>query len=70
MLKLLNRYIMFGRCICEKYQSRDEKFPEPIDIIMYINDVVGFFFYYYEEILNIEFPGSSYFLILQNIIEK
>jgi hypothetical protein len=22
-------YIMFGRGICEKYQSRDEKFPEP-----------------------------------------
>jgi hypothetical protein len=21
---------MFGRDICEKYQSRDEKFPEPI----------------------------------------
>ena len=21
---------MFGRGICEKYQSRDEKFPEPI----------------------------------------
>jgi len=20
---------MFGRSICEKYQSRDEKFPEP-----------------------------------------
>ena len=26
---ILNRYIMFGRGICEKYQSRDEKFPEP-----------------------------------------
>ena len=25
----LYRYIMFGRCICEKYQSKDEKFPEP-----------------------------------------
>ena len=23
------RYIMFGRGICEKYQSRDEKFSEP-----------------------------------------
>ena len=23
---------MFGRGICEKYQSRDEKFPEPKDI--------------------------------------
>jgi hypothetical protein len=26
--KILNRYIMFGRGICKKYQSRDEKFPE------------------------------------------
>ena len=26
---VLYRYIMFGRGICEKYQSRDEKFPEP-----------------------------------------
>jgi len=26
---LLYRYIMFGRDICEKYQLRDEKFPEP-----------------------------------------
>jgi hypothetical protein len=26
---MLYRYIMFGRGICEKYQSRDEKFPEP-----------------------------------------
>jgi hypothetical protein len=26
---ILNRYIMFGRDICEKYQSRDEHFPEP-----------------------------------------
>jgi hypothetical protein len=25
----LNRYIMFRRGICEKNQSRDEKFPEP-----------------------------------------
>jgi hypothetical protein len=25
----LNRYIMFGRGICEKYQSIDGKFPEP-----------------------------------------
>ena len=24
----MNRYIMFGRGICEKYQSRDETFPE------------------------------------------
>ena len=29
-VSILNRYIMFGRDICEKYQSRDEKFPEPI----------------------------------------
>jgi hypothetical protein len=27
--RILYRYIMFGRGICEKYQSRDEKFPEP-----------------------------------------
>jgi hypothetical protein len=27
---IMNRYIMFGRGICEKYQSRNEKFPEPI----------------------------------------
>ena len=27
--EILNRYIMFGRGICEKYQSRDEKSPEP-----------------------------------------
>ena len=26
---IIYRYIMFGRGICEKYQSRDEKFPEP-----------------------------------------
>ena len=26
---ILNRYIMFGRGMCEKYQSRDDKFPEP-----------------------------------------
>jgi hypothetical protein len=25
---ILYRYIMLGRGICEKYQSRDEKFPE------------------------------------------
>jgi hypothetical protein len=25
---ILYRYIMFGRSICKKYQSRDEKFPE------------------------------------------
>ena len=24
---ILNRYIMFGRGICEKYQSRDKQFP-------------------------------------------
>jgi hypothetical protein len=29
MALILNRYIMFGRGICEKYQSRDEIFPEP-----------------------------------------
>jgi hypothetical protein len=29
-VSILNRYIMFGRDICEKYQSRDEKFPGPI----------------------------------------
>ena len=28
---LLNRYIMFGRGICEKYQWRDEKFSKPND---------------------------------------
>ena len=26
---ILYRYIMFGRGICEKYHTRDEKFPEP-----------------------------------------
>jgi hypothetical protein len=26
---ILNRYIMFGRGICEKYQSKDEKSPGP-----------------------------------------
>ena len=26
---IIYRYIMFGRGICEKYQSRDENFPEP-----------------------------------------
>jgi hypothetical protein len=26
---ILNRYIMFGRGICEKYPSRDEAFPKP-----------------------------------------
>ena len=25
----MNRYIMFGRGICEKYPSGDEKLPEP-----------------------------------------
>jgi hypothetical protein len=29
IIGILYRYIMFGRGICEKYQSRDEKFPEP-----------------------------------------
>jgi hypothetical protein len=29
---ILNRYIMFGRGICEKYQSRDEKFILKIGI--------------------------------------
>jgi hypothetical protein len=29
--ELLYRYIMFERGICEKYQSKDEKFPEPND---------------------------------------
>jgi hypothetical protein len=28
--RILKRYIMFGRGTCEKYQSRDEQFPEPI----------------------------------------
>jgi hypothetical protein len=28
--EILNRYIMFGRGICGKYQSRDEQFPKPI----------------------------------------
>ena len=28
-LNILYRYIMFGRGICKKYQSRDETFPEP-----------------------------------------
>ena len=26
---ILYRYIMIGRGICEKYQSRDEKFSQP-----------------------------------------
>ena len=26
---ILYKYIMFGRGICEKYHSRDEKIPEP-----------------------------------------
>jgi hypothetical protein len=26
---ILYRYIMFGRGICEKYQSRDDKFSQP-----------------------------------------
>ena len=30
---IFNRYIMFGRGICEKYQSRDEQFPEPSHFI-------------------------------------
>ena len=29
VLIVIYKYIMFGRGICEKYQSRDEKFPEP-----------------------------------------
>ena len=28
--EILNRYIMFGKGICRKYQSRDEQFPKPI----------------------------------------
>jgi hypothetical protein len=28
-MDIMNRYIMLGRGICEKYKSRDEKFPEP-----------------------------------------
>jgi hypothetical protein len=30
------RYIMFGRGICEKYQSRDEKFPEPTIVTTFV----------------------------------
>jgi hypothetical protein len=26
---ILYRYIMLGRGICDQYQSRDEKYPEP-----------------------------------------
>jgi hypothetical protein len=29
VVRIIYRYIMFGRGICEKYQLRDEKFPEP-----------------------------------------
>ena len=29
VLIVIYKYIMFGKGICEKYQSRDEKFPEP-----------------------------------------
>jgi hypothetical protein len=29
VLIVIYKYIMFGRGICEKYQSRDEQFPEP-----------------------------------------
>jgi hypothetical protein len=28
LVNFIQIYIMFGRGICEKYQSRDEKFPE------------------------------------------
>ena len=31
-VSILNKYIMFGRDICEKYQSRDENFPSRYDI--------------------------------------
>jgi hypothetical protein len=31
---ILYRYIMFGRGISEKYQSSDEKFPEPNIIVL------------------------------------
>jgi hypothetical protein len=27
--RIVYRYVIFGRGICEKYQSRDEQFPEP-----------------------------------------
>jgi hypothetical protein len=40
----------------------DSSYNFELGIIMYINEVVGFlFFFNYEEILNIEFPCSSYF---------
>jgi hypothetical protein len=29
VVRIVYRYIMSGRGICGKYQSRDEKFPEP-----------------------------------------
>ena len=29
VVRIIYRYVMFGRGICEKYQLRDEKFPEP-----------------------------------------
>jgi hypothetical protein len=29
VVRIIYRYIMFGRGICEEYQLRDEKFPEP-----------------------------------------
>jgi hypothetical protein len=29
VVRIIYRYIMFGKGICEKYQLRDEKFPEP-----------------------------------------
>jgi hypothetical protein len=33
---------MFGRGICEKYQSRDEKFPEPKGDINLVSKLVFF----------------------------
>ena len=63
--KLLNRYISFGRGICEKYQSQDEKFPEPIGeenlvsrLVFFANtppnmiDLFNYIAYYLEHWLN------------------
>ena len=33
---------MFGRGICEKYQSRDEKFPEPNGEVNLVSRLVFF----------------------------
>ena len=41
----MNRYIIFGRGICEKYHSRDQKFPEPKGKVNLVSRLIIFFLF-------------------------